>query len=140
MFVPSSELGPPPPNPQRMLLPPLGPRAERPNSDEGTDTLVLYVYYNHFTLLHAAKLPSGWPTETFSAYLQQASLLRGASGGWGGGGTSCKVAKTPISLPAAETSSAWRLCISFCIILGRRTSFKMAKGNSFPHSCTRIHK
>jgi hypothetical protein len=50
-----AELVPPPPHP----LPPLGPRGEThslagggcggTNSDEGTDTLLLYVYYNPST-------------------------------------------------------------------------------------------
>jgi hypothetical protein len=56
----SSELGTPTPSPPReCALPPLSPRGEThslagegvggPNSDEGTDNLVLYAYYNPST-------------------------------------------------------------------------------------------
>ncbi len=51
----SSELGPPPPHPQVNVAPPLGPNGGGgggrggPNSDEGTDPLMLYVYYNPYT-------------------------------------------------------------------------------------------
>jgi hypothetical protein len=54
----SSELDTPTPSPPReCALPPFGSKGEThslagegvggPNSDEGTDTLVLYAYYNH---------------------------------------------------------------------------------------------
>ncbi len=55
MSVPSSELGPPPPLRKRECLSPLrswrephsvpGEGVGGPNSDEGTETLVLYVLY-----------------------------------------------------------------------------------------------
>ena len=63
MSVPSSELDPPPPTPQTKVAPPLAPRTQvggthslpgegvgGPYSDEGTESLVLYVYYNPFTV------------------------------------------------------------------------------------------
>ncbi len=63
MSVPSSELGPPPRTPQAKAAPPwtLGPKwggthslpwegVGGPNSDEGTESLVLYVYYDPFTV------------------------------------------------------------------------------------------
>jgi hypothetical protein len=61
LSVQSSELGPPQLLTHKgvLLLPPLGPRGEThslageglggPNSDEGTYTLVLYVYFNPST-------------------------------------------------------------------------------------------
>jgi hypothetical protein len=61
LSVPSSELGQPTPSPTRECCspPPVEPRGEThslagegvggPNSDEGTATLVLYVYYNPST-------------------------------------------------------------------------------------------
>ena len=62
--VPSSELGPPTPYTASEVAPPLAPRTQvggdtfasgggsvgGPNSDEGKESLVLYVYYNPFTV------------------------------------------------------------------------------------------
>jgi hypothetical protein len=60
-FFPVVQIGsPPPPHPPGIVLfPPLDPRGEthslagegvgEPNSDEGTDTLVLYAYFNPST-------------------------------------------------------------------------------------------
>jgi hypothetical protein len=61
VFVPLSELGPPPPPPQANVAPSQDPSGGDtlacgeggggPNFDEGTETLVLYVYFD----------PSTWP-------------------------------------------------------------------------------
>ncbi len=65
MSVPSSELGPPTPTPQAKVAPPwpLGPKwggthslpggggVGGPNSDEGTESLVLYVHIVQYTII-----------------------------------------------------------------------------------------
>ncbi len=67
LFVQLSELGPPPPHPLAIVAPPFGSKGEThlltvegvgggTQFDEGTDTLVLYVYCNFSTLFTLSEI------------------------------------------------------------------------------------